>query len=189
MNADDLADGDRTADLTETQAGWLSPSELESLRGLVPVIYVDAVPVRLDEQGKVLEVGLLLRARPDGTVSRAVVSGRILYGETVRQALLRHLAKDLGADALPRLSPSPAPFTIVEYFPDPETSGFHDPRQHAVSLAYVVPVDGLCQPAQDALEFTWLTPEEADSPEVRAEMTGGQDRLVRLALAHAGCLA
>jgi ADP-ribose pyrophosphatase YjhB (NUDIX family) len=176
-------------DLTETKAGWLSPGELESLRGLVPMIYVDAVPVRVDEEGKVLEVGLLLRAMPDGTVSRAVVSGRILYGETVREALLRHLAKDLGADALPRLSPSPTPFTVIEYFPDPEISGFHDPRQHAVSLAYVVPVDGFCRPAQNTLELTWLTPREADSPEVRAEMTGGHDRLVRLALAHAGCLA
>ena len=58
-----------------------------------------------------------------------------------------------------------------------------------MSLAYVVPVDGVCRPAQDTLELTWLTPEEADSPGVRAEMTGGQDRLVRLALAHAGCLA
>ena len=176
-------------DVTQTKPGWLSPDELESLRGLVPMVYVDAVPVRLDDEGRVLEVGLLLRARPDGTVSRAVVSGRILYGETVRQALLRHLAKDLGPDALPRLPPSPAPFTVVEYFPDPETSGFHDPRQHAVSLAYLVPVDGFCRPAQDTLEIAWLTPEEADSPGVRAEMTGGQDRLVRLALAYAGCLA
>src|SRR5436190_1677755 len=176
-------------DLTQTQPGWLSPDELSSLRGLVPMVYVDAVPVRLDRRGEVVEVGLLLRAMPDGTVSRAAVSGRVLYGETVRDALLRHLAKDLGADAEPRLAPSPAPFTIVEYFPDPEVTGYHDPRQHAVSLAYVVPVDGLCQPAQDALELTWLTPEEADSPAVRAEMTGGQDRLVRLALAHAGCLA
>src|SRR5687767_14778578 len=96
-------------DLIQTKPGWLSPDELESLRGLVPMVYVDAVPVRLDDEGRVLEVGLLLRARPDGTVSRAVVSGRILYGETVRQALLRHLAKDLGPDALPRLPPSPAP--------------------------------------------------------------------------------
>jgi len=33
-----------------------------------------------------------------------------------------------------------------------------------------------------------LTPDEAVSEQVRAEMTGGQDRLIRLALAHAGQL-
>lgn len=178
----------RADDLTETQPGWLSPRELDSLRGQVPFVYVEAVPVRLDDAGRVLEVGLLLRARPDGTVSRAVVSGRVLYGETVRAALLRHLDKDLGPEAQPRLPPSPAPFTVVEYFPDPSISGFHDPRQHAISLAYVVPVDGICRPSQDSLDFNWLSPAEADSAPVRAEMTGGQDRVVRLALAHAGCL-
>jgi ADP-ribose pyrophosphatase YjhB (NUDIX family) len=138
--------------------------------------------------GRVTEVGLLLRAMADGTVSRAVVSGRVLYGETVRDALLRHLARDLGPAADPRLPPSPAPFTVAEYFPDPEVTGFHDPRQHAVSLVYLVPVDGVCAPAADSLDFTWVTPEEAASKAVRAEMTGGQDRLVLLALAHAGCL-
>ena len=40
---------------------------------------------------------------------------------------------------MPRVSPSPQPFTVVEYFPDPEVTGFHDPRQHAVSLAFVSP--------------------------------------------------
>jgi ADP-ribose pyrophosphatase YjhB (NUDIX family) len=178
----------RAEDLTETQPGWLSPDELASLRGQVPFVYVEAVPVRLDDRGEVVEVGVLLRAMPDGTVSRAVVSGRVLYGETIRSALLRHLHKDLGPEAQPRLPPSPAPFTVVEYFPDPAISGYYDPRQHAISLAYLVPVDGICRPSQDSLDFSWLSPSEADSSAVRAEMTGGQDRILRLALAYAGCL-
>ena len=133
-------------------------------------------------------MGLLLRAMPDDTISRAVVTGRILYGETIRQALLRHLAKDLGPLAQPQLPPTPAPFTIVEYFPDPQVTGFVDPRQHAVSLAYIVPVNGDCFPAPASLDFNWLTPAEAASDEVSEEMTGGHDRLVRMALAHVGCL-
>lgn len=147
-------------------------------------MYVDAVPVRLDHLGKVEKVGLLLRAMPDGTISRAVVSGRVLYGETVREALWRHLTKDLGPEADPLLPASPAPFTVAEYFPDPKRTGFHDPRQHAVSLAYVVPVNGECQPNHDALEFSWLAVDEVLNPLVCDEMTGGHDRLVRLALAH-----
>jgi len=175
-------------DRTDTRTGWLSIDELDLVRGRVPLVYVDAVPVQVDETGVVTHVGLLLRVKSDGTISRTVVSGRVLYGERVRDALLRHLDKDLGPVALPRLPTHPAPFTIIEYFPEPEVTGFHDPRQHAVSLAFVVPVDGDCQPSQDALDLAWLTPEEAVSAEVRREMTGGHDRLVRLALAHAGCL-
>jgi ADP-ribose pyrophosphatase YjhB (NUDIX family) len=173
---------------TETRAGWLAPDELESARQRVPMVYVDAVPVRVNPLGVVEEIGLLLRARPDGTISRALVTGRIQYGERVRDALLRHLEKDLGPMALPRLPAAPQPFTIVEYFPDPSVTGFHDPRQHAVSLAYVVPVDGDCEPSQDALDLAWVTPAEAVSPQVRAEMTGGHDRLLTLALAHTGSL-
>jgi hypothetical protein len=110
----------------------------------------------------------------------------VLHGERIRDALLRHIEKDLGALALPQLPTNPAPFTVAEYFPDPEISGFHDPRQHAVSLVYVVPVKGDCVPSQDALDLVWLTPKEAMSQNVRAEMTGGQDQLVQMALAHAG---
>ena len=175
-------------DQLANQTGWLAPHDLEAARERLPIVYVDAVPVRLDEEGRVEALGLLLRAMPDGTISRAVVTGRILYGETVRAALLRHLAKDLGPLAQPQLPPQPSPFTVVEYFPDATKSGFVDPRQHAVSLAYIVPVLGECMPAPETLEFTWLTPDEAASPEVSREMTGGHDRLVRMALAHVGCL-
>lgn len=171
------------SDTAETAPGWLPEADLFEIRDRVPLVYVDAVPVRIDHLGRVQKVGLLLRAMPDGTISRAVVSGRVLYGETVREALWRHLTKDLGHTADPALPASPSPFTVAEYFPDPKRTGFHDPRQHAVSLAYVVPIDGDVNPGSDALEFTWLTVEEAASDEVAAEMTGGHDRLVRMALA------
>jgi ADP-ribose pyrophosphatase YjhB (NUDIX family) len=175
-------------DQTATRTGWLAPDELQSIRERVPLVYVDAVPVRVDDTGHVTHVGLLLRMMADGTISRAIVSGRVLYGERVRDALLRHLEKDLGPVALPRLPTSPAPFTIVEYFPEPDISGFHDPRQHAVSLAFVVPVDGDCVPSQSSIDLAWVTPQEAVSEEVRRDMTGGHDRLLRLALGFAGCL-
>jgi ADP-ribose pyrophosphatase YjhB (NUDIX family) len=171
---------------TETATGWLSPDQLELVRANVPLVYVDAVPVRVDGLGRVTEVGLLLRVAADGSISRMVVSGRVLFGERVRDALVRHLEKDLGPLALPRLPPEPTPFTIVEYFPDPDRSGFHDPRHHAVSLAYVVPVDGDCQPTQEALDLAWFPPAEAVGASVRTQMTAGQDRLIRLALAHVG---
>jgi ADP-ribose pyrophosphatase YjhB (NUDIX family) len=175
-------------DQTDTKTGWLGNETLENIRANVPLVYVDAVPVRVDDLGVVTHIGLLLRQAADGSLSRMVVSGRVLYGERVRDALLRHLEKDLGPVALPRIPPEVAPFTVVEYFPDAGISGFHDPRHHAVSLAFVVPVSGDCQPTQEALDLGWYTPAEIMREEVRREMTGGQDRLLRLALAHIGQL-
>ena len=174
--------------MTDARTGWLSRDDLEQARERLPLVYVDAIPVRVDERGEVVAVGLLLRAMPDGSISRAPVSGRVLYGERIRDALLRHLEKDLGPMALPQIPTSPQPFTVAEYFPDPTVSGFHDPRQHAVSLAFVVPVRGDCEPSSDALDLQWMTPAECASDAVALEMTGGQDRLLRLALASVGLL-
>jgi ADP-ribose pyrophosphatase YjhB (NUDIX family) len=176
------------SDQLDTKTGWLDNELLDNIRANVPLVYVDAVPVRVSDVGVVTDIGLLLRQAADGTISRMVVSGRVLYGERVREALLRHLEKDLGPVALPRIPPEVTPFTVVEYFPDPDISGFHDPRHHAVSLAFVVPVWGDCQPTQEALDLGWYTPHEVMSDQFRREMTGGHDKLIRLALAHVGLL-
>ncbi len=150
------------------------------------MIYVEAVPVRLDPLGFVNEVGTLLQADEDGNMIRSLVSGRVIYRETIRAALLRHMEKDLGPLAFPQLPISPVPFTVAEYFPAPSQTGFTDERQHAVSLAYVIPVTGECEPRQDALELTWMTPAEVLSADVQLEFSGGRGALVRQALAFAG---
>lgn len=175
-------------DVLSDSGAWLSDEDLDQARENLPIVYVDAIPVRVDASGAVTEVGLLLRALPDGSISRAVVSGRVLYKERVRDALMRHLEKDLGSLAFPRLPASPQPFTVVEYFPDKSVTGFHDPRQHAIALAFIVPIEGECAPSQDALDLIWVTPENATSIEFESEMVGGQGRLVRMALAHVGLL-
>jgi ADP-ribose pyrophosphatase YjhB (NUDIX family) len=171
---------------TDTDDSWLDPDEFAEARRRLPMLYVDALPVRTDADGAVTAVGLLLRVTGTGQITRALVSGRVRYHERIRSALLRHLEKDLGPLALPRIPASPQPFTVAEYFPTPGVTPFHDPRQHAVSMAYVVPVEGDCVPQQDALEFTWLAPYDAQSPGLLAEMDHGQGRLVQQALAHLG---
>jgi ADP-ribose pyrophosphatase YjhB (NUDIX family) len=169
----------------ESSAAWLTREELDAARERLPILYVDAVPVRVDERGAVSAVGLLLRAS-EGEINRELVTGRVLYHERVRDALIRHIEKDLGPMALPQIPASPQPFTVAEYFPTPGVTPFHDPRQHAVSLAFVVPVAGDCLPQQDALDLAWLTPEEALAPGVVEEMVGGHGVLLRQALAHLG---
>ena len=172
----------------DPESGWLSDQEFDEIRRRLPLIYVEAVPVRVDGLGQVTEVGVLLRVSSSGTMTRTIVSGRVRYGETLRDALFRHLEKDLGPMAFPQLPTSPVPFSVAEYFPFPSVNSFTDERQHAVSLAYVIPVTGTCEPRQDALELTWMTPEEAVSDAVHAEMEGGRGALLRTALASVGRL-
>ena len=173
---------------SQSSSSWLTREDLDAARERLPIVYVDAVPVRLDALGELVSVGLLLRASGKGGITRSLVSGRVLYNERVRAALLRHLEKDLGPMAFPQLPASPVPFMVAEYFPIPGLSAYKDDRQHAVSLAYVVPVTGTTEPRQDALELTWMSPAEASSPQVAAELEGGRGALVRAALASVGML-
>ncbi|KQP27957.1 ADP-ribose pyrophosphatase [Aeromicrobium sp. Leaf272] len=149
--------------------GWLSEIALDETRSRVPILYVEGIPVRVDAHGQVEHLGLLLRGSPTtGAMTRTFVSGRVTHGESVRDALLRNLEKDLGPTAFPQLSASIVPFTVAEYFPLP---------------------GGECNPRQDALELSWMTPEQALDPAVLDEMEGGRGMLVRQALAHVGALA
>jgi len=169
--------------------GWLSDIALDETRSRVPILYIEAVPVRLDSLGQVELVGVLLRgSATTGELTRTLVSGRVMHGESLREALLRNLEKDLGPTAFPQIPASTVPFSVAEYFPLPGVTPLYDPRQHAVALAYVVPVTGTCAPRQDALELTWLTPEDAASDDVLDEMEGGRGSLLREALASVGVL-
>lgn len=170
-----------------TNPGWLSEDELAFVRGRMPVLYVEAIPVRVDGHGRVTEVGLLLRSTPEGVMTRALVSGRVRYGEPLREALFRHLENDLGPMAFPLIPAAPVPAQIAEYFPLPGITSYVDDRQHAVSLVYIVPVTGSCSPRQDALEVTWMSPDEALAQGTLDELVGGRGRLLRLALASVGC--
>lgn len=169
---------------TSDMGSWLSPEELEFVRNKVPMLYVDIVPIRLDESGKLIAVGLLLCADDEALV-RTIVSGRVLYHETIHDALARHIAKDLGPMALPQLPVSAVPFTVGEYFPTPGDA-LHDSRQHAVSLGYIVPMAGDCEAFSQAVEFSWFTPGELATKELQAELTESHRKILCRALAYLG---
>ena len=169
--------------------GWLSEFALAETRSRVPILYVEAVPARVDTFGQIEQIGVLLRtSAATGEITRTLVSGRVLHGESIRDALQRNIAKDLGPTAFPRLPVSLVPATVAEYLPFPGVSQLHDPRQHAVALVYVVPVTGECDPRQDALELTWLTPAEALQPSLLADLEGGRGQLLKQALAWSGAI-
>lgn len=174
--------------LPDDLGGWFSPQELTALRGRLPFLYIDVVPVRVDPDGVITQIATLLRTPRKGPIQRALVSGRVMFHERLRDAIARHVDKDLGPMALPRIPVSLVPFTVAEYFPTPGITPYHDPRQHAVSLAYIVPVEGDCRPSQDALEVAWHSPEDIIDPAIIGDMVDGHAALIRTALATTGRL-
>ena len=48
-------------DSIDTRTNWLDTETLNAVRGQVPLVYVDAVPVRVNDMGEVTHVGMLLR--------------------------------------------------------------------------------------------------------------------------------
>lgn len=172
----------------DTEGAWFEPEHIAELRRRLPIPYVDIVPVRTDVDGSISEIGLLLRASGTGRIVRAIISGRVLIHETLREAIGRHIEKDLGPMAMPRIPASPVPFTVAEYFPTPGQSLFTDPRQHAISLAYIVPIDGETEPQEDALELSWISVTDLADSTILEEMDGGHDIIVRRGLAHAGLI-
>lgn len=170
------------------QGPWLTPYDLDQVRHRVPMVYVEAVPLRVSPDGDLVAVGMLLRASHDSGLQRSFVSGRVLLHETLREALIRHIEKDLGAMAFPKLPAHLAPFTVAQYFPTPGY-GFHDPRQHAVALVFAVPLEGEPAPQDDALDFSWFSPEQATDPLLLEEMIDGHAQLLTHFLAATGKLA
>ena len=101
--------------------------------------------------GRIAQVGSLLRVSEDGSIERTLITGRVLYHETLREAIARNVAKDLGDIALPLLPVGLQPFTVAEFFPTPGLSEYYDPRQHAIALCYMVPIAGDCKPQDETL--------------------------------------
>ena len=96
--------------------GWLASGEINRMRGEMPIPYVLVVPVRTDDLGRVSQVGSLLRVSDDGSIERTLIAGRVLYHESLREAVARNIAKDLGDIALPQLPVSLQPFTVAVRF-------------------------------------------------------------------------
>ena len=166
--------------------GWLGPADINRARHQMPIAYVEIVPVRTDEMGRIAQVGSLLRVSEDGSIERTLITGRVLYHETLREAIARNVAKDLGDIALPLLPTSLQPFTVAEFFPTPGLGEYYDPRQHAIALCYMVPIAGDCKPQDETLDVEWVDPKSDVMNTFVAQMVNGHGRIVRQALAWAG---
>jgi hypothetical protein len=193
--------GDGSGSGPQPPAGWLSDAELDHVRREVPMAYVEVVPIHVDDMGRISEVGTLTRVG-DNTVEtvdadpshsaqasrpaliRSLITGRVRYGETIRQAIARSVAHDLGSMALPVLPVSLTPFYVAEFFPS-EMAALRDSRQHAIALCYLIQMNGDCQPQNDALDLEWTDPTHMDDAYYRG-FVNGHDRVLKNGLASAG---
>ena len=166
--------------------GWLPSDEINRMRHEIPIPYVVVVPVRTDDLGRVAQIGSLLRVTDDGGIERTLIAGRVLYHESLREAVARNVAKDLGDIALPQLPISLQPFTVAEFFPTPGLSDYYDPRQHAIALCYVVPIAGDCKPQDETLDVEWVDPSGDMLDTFVGQMANGCGTIVRQALAWTG---
>ena len=64
---------------TDDVGGWFSPEDFAVVRRRMPILYVDAIPVLVDADGVIQRIALLLRTPREGGISRALVSGRVMY--------------------------------------------------------------------------------------------------------------
>lgn len=181
LTPDDFIHGSRQGN----PPGWISASQIDAVRAQVPIAYVEVVPVRVDDFGRITAVATLLRVSPSTGLSRTLVTGRVLLHETLREAVARNVAKDLGDMALPMIPATMQPFTVAEFFPTRGLSEFYDPRQHAIALCYVVPVAGDCHPQDDALDLEWTAPAKMDDA-FFASFPNGHGTVLRNALMWSG---
>jgi ADP-ribose pyrophosphatase YjhB (NUDIX family) len=156
--------------------GWLEATEWRRIQALIPILCVDALPIRHNDPTK---VGLILRETPHQGRRWCLLGGRVRRGESLQDALAREWHEALGLDC--PMGSVAAPI-VVEYRPDAISGRPHDPRQHSVSLTYAVAAnDETSAPAGEALGFGWFDVGELDGN----VMGFGQETVVAQVMAAA----
>ncbi len=111
----------------------------------IPIVCVDVIPVRYAADGSE-EVGLILRDSPYGRVW-CHLGGRVHYGETIRDALVRHVDGTVYGARI-ELDDDPQPSHVYQWFPPgvaPDNSNLMhgvDPRKHSIALTFPVSMSG-----------------------------------------------
>lgn len=145
----------RALDLSEVhldEKDWKWASER------LPIACVDLLPVQRDAAGRVARIGLIRRDSPMGP-RWCHLGGRVLYGETLAEALRRHLTGSLSGTEGAEIATNP--YFVNQYFPnhDHPDAGF-DPRKHAVAVCHLVEFSPGARPAahgSEALSFAWFS--------------------------------
>jgi ADP-ribose pyrophosphatase YjhB (NUDIX family) len=159
--------------------GWLEPADWKRAQETVPIACVDVVPVSLDPSGRIERIGLIFRNTPHQGQRWCIVGGRLRRNESIAEAIARQLRETLGTAIAFFLDADPQPDYVSQYFTTARSVGIVDPRQHSLTLNFMIPLTGDPAPVGEAIDFRWFDPSRLPLPQ---EFGFGQDQVV------AGCL-
>ncbi len=143
----------------------------------MPIPCADVVPVQLADDGKTIQrIGLIYRDTPHQGYRWCMVGGRMWRNESLAEAASRQLRETLGPRVTFQIDPDRQPDFVVQYFTSRREIGFLDPRQHAITLAIVVPIAGEIAAMGEAASFKWFDPNALPPSE---EWGFEQDRATR----------
>ena len=171
--------------MSTTNPNWLSAADWRRVQATVPVACCDVVPVRLDAAGRVGRVGLIHRDVPHQGRRWCIVGGRLWRDESFADAVARQLRETLGEGiAFEPVLPGRQPDHVTQYFTTDRPDGLLDPRQHAVTVVFVVPLlaDDV-QAGGEAFDFRWFP---ADGLPPAGEWGFRQDEVAAACLRRVG---
>ena len=172
---------------------WIPDGLWRTIQSSVPIVCVDAVPVRLttnpDGHRVIISIGLIRRAVPDpfgepdvssvtGRSGWGIVGGRMRHGATLAEELGRQVRETLGPEAVATPIDATNPTYVAQYSPHGPDDRFDaaDPRQHAIGLTWVVTLAGTLSPQGEATGFDWFPVDALPPP---AAFGFGQENVVR----------
>jgi ADP-ribose pyrophosphatase YjhB (NUDIX family) len=158
---------------------WLSSSRWRLVQASVPIACVDVMPIRGSRRRPIEAIGLILRETPHQGQRWCLVGGRLLYGECLRDAILRQVGETLGSKARIHLKRDQQPLYIAQYSPHGIEPFALDPRQHAIGLTYVSKMTGSPTARGEAIAYEWFDIRKLPRPE---QFGFGHDRLVNACL-------
>lgn len=138
---------------------YLSDELYKTITDNMPIACVDVMPVR--KLGTRWEIGIITRATGSQSGKAAILGGRVQHGETVDQAINRHIRTDWGISEYSFYGNGNEfqPFRVQQYLHAPEASrpyGF-DPSKHAIALTFLIILHDEPRPQNEASAFYWIT--------------------------------
>lgn len=136
-------------------SNWLTDEEWSKVENQVPILCVDALPLRCRSS---TQVGLILRDTPTQGRRWCFVGGRVRLDESVKGALGREWKSAFGVPISIATAIS-APH-LVEYQRTERNDGPFDTRKHAVSATFGVVINDTPNvTGGEALAFRWFDAE------------------------------
>ncbi|OGM03945.1 hypothetical protein A2715_02535 [Candidatus Woesebacteria bacterium RIFCSPHIGHO2_01_FULL_39_32] len=140
----------------------------------IPLPCVDMIAVR--KVAKKYEIGIVIRKTGPEKDKYAIVGGIVRKGETIIQAMKRHLEDDLGLTSFEFIACDEFhPFFLQRYYHSEkavDNSHGYDPTKDALTPIYLIKLTGTPKPKKQASNFIWISEKEIPSPKKTGYQTG-----------------